>query len=55
MTDPVDVVRQVAPPAEVPSELLERVRNDLMATITERPTRCTGTTGSSGANPTRAR
>jgi hypothetical protein len=35
MTDPVDVVRQVAPPAEVPSELLERVRNDLMATITE--------------------
>jgi hypothetical protein len=35
MTDPVDVVRQIAPPAEVPSELLERVRNDLMATITE--------------------
>lgn len=46
MIDPVDVVRQVAPPVEAPPELLERVRNDLMTTInlsdhneTERPSR----------------
>lgn len=46
MIDPVDVVRQVAPPLEAPPELLERVRNDLMTTIilsqpdeTRRPSR----------------
>lgn len=46
MIDPVDMVRQVAPPVEAPPELLERVRNDLMTTInrsehaeTKRPSR----------------
>src|SRR5262245_22831912 len=35
MNDPVDVVRHVAPAVEPPSALLERVRSDLMTTITE--------------------
>jgi hypothetical protein len=35
MNDPLDVVRQITPPVEASPELLERVRNDLMTTITQ--------------------
>lgn len=33
MSDPLDVVRDLAPPVDTEAELLERVRNDLMAAI----------------------
>jgi len=33
MSDPLDAIRNIAPPAERHPELLERVRNDLMSTI----------------------
>lgn len=35
MNDPVDLVRQIAPPVEARPDLLERVRSDLMTTITK--------------------
>ena len=35
MSDPLDLVRELAPAAEHQPELIERVRNDLMATINE--------------------
>lgn len=34
MNDPFDLVRQIAPPVEARPDLLERVRSDLMTTIT---------------------
>lgn len=37
MSDPLDTVRDLAPPVGAQPELLERVRNDLMATITQPP------------------
>lgn len=37
MSDPLDTVRGLAPPVGAQPDLLERVRNDLMATITQPP------------------
>jgi hypothetical protein len=37
MSDPLDTVRDLAPPVGAQPELLERVRKDLMATITQPP------------------
>jgi hypothetical protein len=54
MSDPIAVVGQIAPPAEAPPELLERVRCELMATIIESET-TTNTTTTNEPEATRAR